>query len=70
MEKKLEEVLKNQEILNRNQIIIFKEILNIESLLIKSDKREFLMNYLADLAGLATGELGLVDLFDTIKKKQ
>lgn len=68
MEDKLDRILKNQEILNRNQLTIFREILAVESRLFKSESKEFLRNYLADIAGTITAELGLIDILNTMKK--
>lgn len=65
---KLDLILKNQEILNRNQITIYRELLLVESRLFKSESKEFLRNYLADIAGTVTAELGLVDILNSIKK--
>lgn len=65
---KLDLILKNQEVLNRNQITIYQELLLVESRLFKSEAKEFLRNYLADIAGTITAELGLVDILSTIKK--
>lgn len=68
MEDKLDKILKNQEIINRNQVTIYRELLLVESRLFKSERKEFLRNYLADVAGTITAELGLVDLLNAIKK--
>lgn len=68
MEDKLDKILKNQEIINRNQVTIYRELLLVESRLFKSESKEFLRNYLADTAGTITAELGLVDLLNAIKK--
>lgn len=65
MEDKLDKILKNQEIINRNQVTIYRELLLVESRLFKSESKEFLRNYLADIAGTI---LGLVDLLNAIKK--
>lgn len=65
MEDKLDLILRNQEILNRNQLIIYREILASR----RSTGSEFLLNYLADLAGTATSILGLDDILKDIKKK-
>lgn len=51
MEDKLDKILKNQEIINRNQVTIYRELLLVESRLFKSESKEFLRNYLADIAG-------------------
>lgn len=67
MEEKLDLILKNQEILNKNQVTLYRELLLVESRLFKSEGKEFLRNYLADIAGTITAELGLVDILDTIK---
>lgn len=34
-----------------------------------SGGKEFLRNYLADIAGTITAELGLVDILNTLKKR-
>ena len=68
MEDKLDKILKNQEIINRNQVTIYRELLLVESRLFKSESKEFLRNYLTDIAGTITAELGLVDLLNAIKK--
>lgn len=68
MEDKLDKILKNQEIINRNQVTIYRELLLVESRLFKSESKEFLRNYLADIAGIITAELRLVDLLNAIKK--
>ena len=68
MEDKLDKILKNQEIINRNQVTIYRELLLVESRLFKSESKEFLRNYLADIACTITAELGLVDLLNAIKK--
>ena len=68
MEDKLDKILKNQEIINRNQVTIYRELLLVESRLFKSESKEFLRNCLADIAGTITAELGLVDLLNAIKK--
>lgn len=68
MEDKLDLILKNQEIINRNQVTIFRELLDVESRLFKSDSKEFLKDYLANIAGTVTAELGLVDLLNAMKK--
>ena len=67
MEDKLDKVLKNQEILNKNQLAIYGVLMKIEEKL-PSGGKEFLRNYLADIAGTITAELGLVDLLNAIKK--
>lgn len=68
IEEKLDKVLKNQEILNKNQIAIYSLILRIEEKM-PSGSKEFLRNYLADIAGTVTAELGLVDILNIIKGK-
>lgn len=68
MEDKLDKVLKNQEILNKNQLAIYGVLMKIEEKL-PSGGKEFLRNYLADIAGTITAELGLVDILNTLKKK-
>ena len=65
MEDKLDLILRNQEIINRNQLIIYREILASR----RSTGSEFLVNYLADLAGTATSILGLDDVLKDIKKR-
>lgn len=65
MEDKLDLILKNQEIINRNQLIIYREIIASR----RSAGSEFALNYLADLAGTATSILGLDDILKDIKKK-
>lgn len=68
MEDKLDKILKNQEIINRNQVTIYRELLLVGSRLFKSESKEFLGNCLADIAGTITAELGPVDLLNAIKK--
>ena len=68
MEDKLDKILKNQEIINRNQVTIYRELLLVGSRLFKSESKEFLGNCLADMAGTITAELGPVDLLNAIKK--
>ena len=68
MEDKLDKVLKNQEILNKNQLAIYGVLMKIEEKL-PSGEKEFLRNYLADIAGTITAELGLVDILNTLKKR-
>lgn len=68
MEDKLDKVLKNQEILNKNQLAIYGVLMKIEKKL-PSGGKEFLRNYLADIAGTITAELGLVDILNTLKKR-
>lgn len=68
MEEKLNQILKNQEILNKNQLAIYSLLLEIENK-IPSGGKEFLNNYLADLAGTATSEFGLVDILKAIKRR-
>lgn len=64
IEEKLDKILKNQEILNRNQIMIYRELISQR----KSKGQDFLTNYLADLAGTATSVLLLEDILKNIKK--
>lgn len=65
MEDKLDKILKNQEILNKNQLAIYGVLMKIEEKL-PSGGKEFLRNY---LAGTITAELGLVDILNTLKKR-
>ena len=67
MEDKLDIIIKNQETLNKNQLIIFNELLRIEERLYKSESKEFIRNYLADLASTATSVLGLEDILKKVK---
>lgn len=69
MEDKLDKILENQEVLNKNLISIYKEIIDIQLMLIDSSKKEFWKNYLADVAGTVTSLLVLEDLFKDFKKK-
>lgn len=64
IEEKLDKILKNQEILNRNQIMIYRELISQR----KSKGQDFLTNYLADLAGTATSVLLLDDILKSVKK--
>lgn len=48
MEDKLDKILKNQEVLNKNQLAIYGILLKIEEKLPLGGK-EFLRNYLADI---------------------
>lgn len=68
IEEKLDKVLKNQEILNRNQIAIYNLLQNLRKK-VPSDGKEFMINYIADIAGTITAELGLVDILNAIKGK-
>lgn len=68
MEDKLDLIIKNQEILNRNQIIIFKELLKVESRLFRSRSSEFLSNFLADIAGTIVSLTFLEDIFKDLKE--
>lgn len=67
IEEKLDRVLSNQEILSRNQLEIYRKLVEIDSQIYKDSKKEFLRNYLADVAGTITAELGLVDLINSLK---
>lgn len=62
----MDKILKNQEILNKNQLD--GVLMKIEEKL-PSGGKEFLRNYLADIAGTITAELGLVDILNTLKKR-
>lgn len=68
MEDKLDLIIKNQEILNRNQIIIFKELLKVESRLFRSRSSEFLSNFLADITGTIVSLTFLEDIFKDLKE--
>lgn len=68
IEEKLDKVLKNQEILNRNQIAIYNLLQSLKRK-VPSDGKEFMINYIADIAGTITAELGLVDILNAIKGK-
>lgn len=68
MEDKLDLIIRNQEILNRNQIIIFKELLKVESRLFRSRSSEFLSNFLADIAGTIVSLTFLEDIFKDLKE--
>lgn len=68
MEDKLDLIIRNQEILNRNQITIFKELLKVESRLFKSRSSEFLSNFLADIAGTIVSLTFLEDIFKDLKE--
>lgn len=68
MEDKSDKVLRNQEILNKNQLAIYGVLMKIEEKL-PSGGKEFLGNYLADIAGTITAGLGLVDISDTLRKR-
>lgn len=68
IEEKLDKVLKNQEILNRNQIAIYNLLQSLRKK-VPSDGKEFMINYIADIAGTITAELGLVDILNAIKGK-
>lgn len=63
MEDKLDIIIRNQEILNRNQIIIYKELLSQR----KTRGQDFMTNYLADLAGTVTSVVLLEDLLKKCK---
>lgn len=68
MEDKLDLIIKNQEILNKNQLTIYNLLVHIEKKL-PSDGKEFVINYVADIAGTVTAELGLVDILQAVKSK-
>jgi len=68
MEDKLDLIIKNQEILNRNQVTIFKELLKVESRLFRSRSSEFLSNFLADIAGTIVSLTFLEDIFKDLKE--
>lgn len=68
MEDKLDLIIKNQEILNRNQITTFKELLKVESRLFRSRSSEFLSNFLADIAGTIVSLTFLEDIFKDLKE--
>lgn len=68
MEDKLDLIIKNQEILNSNQITIFKELLKVESRLFRSRSSEFLSNFLADIAGTIVSLTFLEDIFKDLKE--
>lgn len=68
MEDKLDLITKNQEILNKNQLAIYNLLVHIEKKL-PSDGKEFVINYIADIAGTVTAELGLVDILQVVKNK-
>lgn len=61
-------IIRNQEILNRNQITIFKELLKVESRLFRSRSSEFLSNFLADIAGTIVSLTFLEDIFKDLKE--
>lgn len=63
MEDKLDVIIRNQEILNRNQITIYKELL-IQR---KTKGQDFMINYLADLAGTVTSVVLLENLLKKCK---
>lgn len=63
MEDKLDIIIRNQEILNRNQIIIYKELLSQR----KTRGQDFMTDYLADLAGTVTSVVLLEDLLKKCK---
>lgn len=63
MEDKLDIIIRNQEILNRNQVTIYKELLSQR----KTKGQDFMTNYLADLAGTVTSLVVLEDLCKGIK---
>lgn len=46
MEDKLDKILKNQEIIDRNQVTIYRELLLVGSRLFKSESKGFLRDYL------------------------
>ena len=64
VEEKLNKILHNQEVLNRNQIMIYRELISQR----KNKGQDFLTNYLADLAGTATSVLLLEDILKNMKK--
>lgn len=63
MKDKLDIIIRNQEILNRNQITIYKELLSQR----KTKGQDFITNYLADLAGTVTSVVLLEDLLKKCK---
>lgn len=64
IEEKLDLILRNQEILNKNQLIVYREVLANH----RSVGSEFIINYLADLAGTATSILGLDSILKDLKR--
>jgi hypothetical protein len=60
IQEKLDEIIKNQEILNEIQVAIYDLLLRIESKMPSGEK--------TDIAGTITAELGLVDILNEIKK--
>lgn len=67
IDEKLDKILTNQEILSRNQFEVYRAIMEVDYKIHKDSKKEFLRNYLADIAGTVTAELGLVDILNSIK---
>lgn len=63
MEDKLDTIIRNQEILNRNQVTIYKELLSQR----KTKGQDFMTNYLADLAGTVTSVVLIEDLLKKCK---
>lgn len=63
MEDKLDIIIRNQEILNRNQVTIYKELLSQR----KIKGQDFMTNYLADLAGTVTSVVLIEDLLKKCK---
>lgn len=63
MEDKLDIIIRNQEILNRNQVTIYKELLSQR----KTKGQDFMTNYLADLAGTVTSVVLIEDLLKKCK---
>ncbi len=64
IEEKLDKILHNQEILNKNRLMIYRELISQR----KSKGQDFLTNYLADLAGTATSIILLEDVLKKVKK--
>lgn len=67
IDEKLDKILENLDILSRNQLLIYKRLVDIDNQIQSDSKKEFLRNYLADIAGTITAELGLIDLVNDIK---
>lgn len=61
MEQKLDQILKNQQ-------SIYDKLIEILNLIKKTNSTAFAQDYLANIAGTVTAELGLNDILRNIKK--
>lgn len=63
MEEKLDQILKNQQ-------IIYDKLIEILNLINKTNNSAFAQDYLANIAGTVTAEIGLADIVRSFKPKK